>query len=173
MTHFVPRAALAALTVTAALALSACGSNPIADAVNGAVDNAVEGAVEAGVEKAVEANTGTDVDINVGGNASLPADFPSDVPTPNGGSIFSSIKVDEGWNVNYGWEGVDAGNAAVSDLVATLQAEGWTETSVSDMGEFKSWLYENDTYSVVITHLIDTSNDTVSMTYTVATKATV
>lgn len=172
MNRFVPRAALAALSLTAALTLSACGGNPISDAINGAVDNAVEDAVEAGVEQVVEANTGNDVDINVGGNASLPADFPSEVPTPSGGSIFSSIKVDEGWSVNYGWESADAGTAAISDLIATLQAEGWTEGNVSDLGEFKSWLYENDSYGIVIAEVIDSSNDTVSMSYTVTAKVT-
>ena len=160
------RVAATILAVACSLTLAACGSNPIKDAVN----NAAEDAVEAGVEKAVENQTGADVDINVGENASLPADFPSELPLPDGGSIVSSIKVDNGWGVNYAFDSADAGAASVSALTDAFVAQGWTESNVTDMGEFKAWVYENDSYVVSLAAITDTENNTSAVTYNVGTK---
>lgn len=152
---------LGTLTIASALFLSAC-SNPLEGAIEDAVGNAVEG----GVEQAIENESGGDVDINIGGDVDLPADFPSDIPVLDSGEMISSLKVDTGWIVN--WINVDAG--AIETFIGEFGGGGWSEISASDMGDFKAYAYENDTYQASVG--VVTDGETLSVTYTVSTKAT-
>ena len=151
---------LAALTIASALFVSAC-SNPLEGVIEDAVGNAVEG----GVEQAIENQSGGDVDINIGGDVDLPADFPSDVPVLAGGEMVSSLKVDNGWSVN--WTNVDQG--AIDTFLGEFTGGSWSEISAADMGEFKAYVYENDTYQASVSVITD--GDVLSVSYIVGTKA--
>ncbi len=146
MTNLKSRAALAVLAMIAAGSLAACGGNPIKKAVNNAVENAVEG----GVEKAMENAAGGDVDINVntdGSAVSLPANFPSGIPLPDGGKLISTFGTEDGWNLAY--LVTDTGPA--NGLVDKYKSDSsWTlgQESVSD--GFSMWTFTGASYGVVI-----------------------
>ncbi len=72
--------AVAVLGLGLALTLSGCFANPLEQLTNGLV--------EGGVEQIIEDQTGVDVNID-GSGASLPDNWPADVPTVDGNVQFS------------------------------------------------------------------------------------
>lgn len=111
--------------------LSAC-ANPL--------EAAVEGLIEGGVENAVEGATGVDIDVDSGSGASLPADWPSDVPVAEG-RIISALAIDGIYSVSI--ETTDAA-AAEAGLQALLDA-GFTTIAEQDYGvELRSWVMERE-----------------------------
>ena len=146
MTNLKSRAALAALALIAAGLLSACGGNPIKNAVDDAVGNAVEN----GVEGAIENAAGDDVDINVnvdGSAVDLPSSFPSGIPLADGGTLVSTLATDEGWNLTYSAKNGDPADG----LVAKFKADSsWEMTTESVSTGFSSWMFSNAAYSVVL-----------------------
>jgi hypothetical protein len=135
--------ATAAGVIGGALLLSGC-SNPIDDAIDNAVEGAVENAVEEGVEKAIEAESGGDVDIEVGSSVSLPEDFPTDIPLPDGGTLIASLRVEQSWSLSYEVDSL----AQADELVQEFG--DWTQESVVDQGTNKFWILSNDNYVVTI-----------------------
>ncbi len=164
MTHLKSRAALAALAMIAAGLLSACGGNPIKNAVDDAVGNAVEN----GVENAIENAAGEGVDINVnpdGGSVNLPDDFPSGIPLPEG-AILNGTYSDpgSGWNLTYSM----TSSGPADDLVAKYKADSsWTNTYESVSAEMSSWLFDNGTHQVVFLSIGDADEYVMSLTVTV------
>jgi len=157
MTTMKTRAALVALVMIAAGSVSACGSNPIKDAV----DNAVGNAVENGVEKAVgaAAGEGTDIDLDMDGSgASLPDSFPDDIPRPDG-NLTMAVSQEDGWMLAF----APSDFSAVEALVAEY-GSGWTKQSETDYGEWKTWAFQNDDYLAMINAIDDGEGWTTSMT---------
>ncbi len=135
--------AIAALSVGLALTLSGCFANPLEQLTNGLV--------EGGVEQIIEDQTGVDVDID-GTGASLPDNWPADVPTVPGDVLFSASS--EGtFNA-----AITVPNAAAVEEAYTLLLDaGFTEIAALDLGEgASSRAYENGSYTVgVVTGVND------------------
>lgn len=129
--------ALSAAAVLLAAGLSAC-TNPI--------DQLVQGGVEQGVEEAIEQATGGKVDIDTGGGASLPSDFPADVPVPPG-TITSSLTTDGIFQIMTTLDDVAQG----ADFAEEIEAAGYTLTTSQDLGEMKVWILENGTWTLSVT----------------------
>ncbi len=157
MTIMKTRVALVALVMIAAGAVSACGSNPVKDAVDGAVGNAVENGVEQAVGAA--AGDGTDIDLDFdGGGASLPDNFPDDIPRPDG-KLTAAVSSADGWTLAFA--PTDASN--VEALVGEF-GSGWTLQSETDYGEWKTWAFQNDDHLAMINAIDDGEGWTISMT---------
>lgn len=138
MPRLLPVAAAATLV---AVLLTGC-ANPLEQLVEGGVENIVE--------ETIEGTTGGTVDIDADGSASVPDDFPADVPLPPGAPV-SSFTVDNVYQLTYA---VDDASVAES-LVAELVADGYAEIAASDLGELKTWIYDNDVHTVSISLLDD------------------
>lgn len=144
-----PAALLTAGLLT--LTLSGCFANPL------------EELTESGVEGIVEEATGVDVDVDSDGSASIPDDFPAEVPLPPG-SPTTSLDVDGTFQLTY-----QIDDAAVAEaLVEELVAGGYTELATSDLGQLKTWVYENATYTVSISLLTD--GDVIQLVESVSVK---
>jgi len=149
------RAALVALVLTAVGSLSACGGNPIKNAVDDAVGNAVD----QGTEKVIEQAAGGDADIDIdldGDGASLPGSFPDSIPRPDG-KLIMAVAADDGWQLAY--QPADA--SAVESIVAEFGS--WTMQAETDYGEWKSWQFVNDDYLVLLSAIQDDDGWSISM----------
>lgn len=142
--------ALSAATVLLGLGLTAC-TNPI--------DQLVQGGVEQGVEEAIEQATGGNVDIDTGGGASLPSDFPADVPVPPG-TITSSLTTDGIFQIMTTLDDVAQG----ATFAEEVEAAGYTLTTSQDLGEMKVWILENGTWTLSVTTI---DGESPSLSYTV------
>lgn len=129
--------AIAVLSLGVALTLSGCFANPL--------DQLTEGLVEGGVEQIIEDQTGVDVDVD-GTGASLPADWPADVPTIDGQVSFSAAANDTFSAA------ITVGSIADAERAFTDMTDaGFTEISALDLGEgAQTRIYENGTYNVGI-----------------------
>ena len=146
--------AIAALAAGLALALTGCFANPL--------DQLTEGLVEGGVEQIIEDQTGVDVDID-GTGASLPADWPADVPTVDGEVVFSA-SANGAYNA-----AITVASAADAERAFTDMTDaGYTEISALDLGEGAlTRVYENGTWSVSI--IVGVNDDgTAVVQYTIA-----
>ncbi|WP_395640212.1 hypothetical protein [Pseudolysinimonas sp.] len=131
-----PAALLTAGLLT--LTLAGCFANPL------------EELTESGIEGIVEEATGVDVDVDSDGSASIPDGFPADVPIPPGLPV-TSLAVDNIFQLTYAIDDAAVAEAVVAELVAG----GYTEIATSDLGELKTWIYENDRYNVALSLLTD------------------
>jgi len=146
--------AIAALGVGLALTVSGCFANPL--------EQLTEGLVEGGIEQIVEDQTGVNIDVDgTGTGASLPDNWPADVPTVDGNVLFSASS-----------DGLFTAAITVSDAAAAQEAftalidAGFTETSFFDLGDGNSSkAFENATYNVgVITGVNEDGTATVQYT---------
>lgn len=146
--------AIAALGLGLALTLSGCFANPL--------EQLTEGLVEGGVEQIIEDQTGVDVDVD-GSGASLPADWPADVPTVDGDVNFSASA-----NGTFTAALTVPNAAAAEDAFTQLLDAGFTEVSALDLGDGSATrVYENGTYNVAV--IIGTNDDgTAIVQYTIA-----
>lgn len=138
--------------LVAALGLSGC-ANPIEQLVNKGVEQALEGAIG-----------GTDgkVDLNTGDGASLPADWPSEIPTPNGEVQFS-VAADKGFMVTF-----IADKAEVDSALQKLSGAGFTEEGNIAAGDSRVISMKNDSWTVGITVTKESGGDRQLMAYIVA-----
>jgi len=154
-----PRFALAGLGLAAAFTLSAC-ANPL--------DSLVENVVSGGVENLIENELGGDVDINIpgsGGSASLPASWPSDVPTPAGDVIFS-LGTPGNWSATI----LVPSQAVVDQAFADLESAGYTLTTEADFGGLISKVYDTDTRTVTIGVISEEGVDGINVQFTIIDK---
>lgn len=119
----------------------------IAVGLSGCFGNPVESVIESTVEEAVEGATGVEVDVDTdGGGATLPADFPSDLPMPEG-KLISSLAVDGTFVLAFEVTDQNAG----ANLAQQFKDMGWVEEAAADMGELKTWVYfDGDARAVTI-----------------------
>lgn len=94
------------LLALASLTLAGC-ANPIDEIITQGTQNAIEGAIEGATENA-------DIDINTGGGASVPADWPSEVPLPDG-EVQMSVKADGSFSLTM--------LAEAAEVEATIRAD--------------------------------------------------
>jgi hypothetical protein len=116
------------------------------------------------VQGAIENATGTQLDLP---GASVPKDFPSEVPLAQGQVIFglgAGKDADKAWNVTIK---VDSG--AFAAITSQLQSAGFTLQNDADKtyGD-NGGLFTSDKYSVLVVVSDDGSNGTVA-NYTVTT----
>jgi len=144
--------AVAVLGLGLALTLSGCFANPLEQLTNGLV--------EGGVEQIIEDQTGVDVNID-GSGASLPDNWPADVPTVDGQVIFSA-SADSTFSA-----AITVADAAAAQNAFTLLIDaGFTESAFFDLGDgTSSKAFENGTYNVgVITAVNEDGTATVQYT---------
>lgn len=130
--------------VVAVLALTACapslpgpwGANPIEDAI--------------------EQETGGQVDL--GGHATVPADWPAELPLP-AGDLLAAVAVDGSHSLTYRVADEGVGERLVAQLVAL----GFAELAAADYGELVSHSLERDGWTVVVGWLV--ADDAVTLTY--------
>ena len=150
------RAALVALVLFAVGSVSACGGNPIKNAVDDAVGNAVDKGAEKVIEQAAGDDADIDIDIN-GDGASLPDTFPDSIPRPDGKLVLASAQQD-GWQLAY-----EPQDASVVESLISEYGSGWTSQAETDYGELKSWQFVNDDYLVIISAIQDDDLWTISL----------
>lgn len=139
-----------AATVLMSGALVGC-ANPL--------EQLVQQGAERAIEETIERESGVDVDIDNGGGASVPADFPAELPQPDG-RLNSAIKTEELWMLVYEIDDV----SAAEGLAAWFVDNGYTEIGASDAGGLRTWIYESEAYNVSLGML---EVDTISLQYTV------
>jgi len=124
-------AAPIALCAVLALGLTGCFTNPL--------DQITEGISEGLVEGVVEGATGVDVDVSGDGtSASLPSDWPAEVPAPSG-KIIASFSVNNSYSAT-----IDVGDDATAAAgVEAIAASGFEITSETDLGGLKIYGLEN------------------------------
>lgn len=110
------------------------------------------------LEDAIEQETGGQVDL--GDAASVPADWPTELPLPDG-RLISAVSVDGGHSLIF----TIADESVGEDLVADVAALGFEEVAVSDMGELVTYVLERDGWNVTIGWLL---TDEIALTYTSA-----
>lgn len=143
------------LTLAATLSLSGCFANPL--------DNLVEDVVGGGVENLIEEKLGEDVDINIpgeDGGATLPDNWPSDVPTPEGEVIFSAA-AEGGFQAS-----IQVSDQSVVDaLYADLEAAGYTLEGEADLGGLVSRNYVGPDFGIVVGSISDEETGQVTVQY--------
>lgn len=169
----------AVTAVAGALVLASCSPGDL-------LDSAVESAVEKGIESATGSEIDVDEDggnlsiktedgeVSFGGGAELPDGFPeADVPLIDG-EIISAMRIQnetsDGFGINMTVQGTIAD--VHDEAAGLLQGAGFTETTVSDLGEMRSSGYEGsgDVAGVVLTSMADTDEGTVVVGYVVTMK---
>lgn len=109
-----------------------------------------------GIEDIIEQETGGQVDL--GGNASLPADWPSELPLPDG-DLIAVIAADGTHALTY-----RIANEAVAErLVADLEAIGFVETAGADLGELVTKSLARDAWTVTVGWVL---GDEIALNYT-------
>lgn len=142
------------LVALASLTLVGC-ANPIDEIITQGTQNAIEGAIEGATGNA-------DIDINTGGGASVPADWPSEVPLPDG-EVQMSVKADGSFSLT-----MLADAAEVEATVERIKAAGFTDDGSIDVGETRILALKNDLWSVGITITEDPSSGKTMMMYIVS-----
>jgi len=117
-------------------------------------------AEEKAMEKAIEKQTGGKASVNIdknsfsvktkdgeftmtsGGDAKIPDDFPSDVFVYKGSTVFSTLKVPDGQQVQL--TSKDAVSKVADAYKKEMTAKGWTEESTVTMGEQVVLSYQKD-----------------------------
>ena len=160
-------ASIAGLTLASALVLTGCAGlveNAVDSAVDKAAEEVAENVAENAIERAIEADSGLDADIDLGldgSGASVPSDFPSEVPLPDGFDLSLAMKVSGGFSLSY----ASSDRGKVDAYIAKFG--GWEETFSSDMGELRSWGFSNGAWSVTIGDIQSSSDGEVMLTVTV------
>lgn len=95
-----------------------------------------------GLEEVIEQETGGEVDF---GGASLPADWPAELPLP-AGDLVSSISSEGTQVLTYRIDDPSVGER----LVADLESLGFTTTTTSDMGELVATVLDRDGWMVTV-----------------------
>ena len=135
-----PRTRAALLVPTLGLAsvllLSGCMpsvSDIVADATGVSVDE--NGAT-------IETDEGT---VEVSTNAEVPADFPAELPQPDG-QLVGVITTPGSWNLTY--EGVEAD--AVDQMIATIAGSGYELVTDGTTADGRMASYQNDQWVVTV-----------------------
>ncbi len=153
------RNVLAATSVVAVslgltLGLSAC-ANPLQAVSDQVAENLVEGAVE----------SQTDVDVEIDGGT-IPASWPTDVPTPTGKIV--TVFCGDGMGCSGSFEVADA-KGEFDTFVAALLGRGFTQSmDLSSEGNYLG-VFENATTSVTVSTATDGSSSTGNVLVIIAT----
>lgn len=103
--------------------------------------------------------TGNDTELTVGTAATLPEDFPTDVPIYTGATLtstFSSVGI-AGHSV--AMETADATTAVLAFYKDQMAANGWTQQSAFDVGGAVQRTYAKDGSTVALTLSRDATRD--------------
>jgi hypothetical protein len=128
--------------------------------------------VQQGAEQAAENATGGDVDLNLDGSgASLPADWPAEVPVIDG-EIEASVRLGEGSETTWS---VTVTIVSVTEAWATIKSDFEAAGFVSDFESVSSegtlGSFSNGTHSAIVT-LADDGSGNATATYVVSLVAT-
>jgi hypothetical protein len=111
---------------------------------------------------------GDDGDLQFGSGSEFPAEWPGDVPRPEGIEVQSGIAVDDDATTSVVVTGTVAASAEswAADYVAELEAAGFEETATFEAGTDVTSSLENDEWNVVVvtTAVGDTTRVSVTVT---------
>ncbi len=107
------------------------------------------------LEEAIEQETGGQVDL--GDAASVPADWPAELPRPEG-RLITAVSVDGGHTLIYTIADESVGERLVAEVVAL----GFEEIGSSDLGDLVSHVLERDGWTVTIGWVL---TDEIALTY--------
>ncbi len=124
---------IVALSAGLTLALSGCFANPL--------EQLTEGLIEGGVEQLIEQGSGLDIDF--GDGASLPSDWPAELPVPQGEILLSGSA--DGTSTL----AMNTTVALAESGLANLLDSGFSVVQEQAVGDgTKVYILENDSYSV-------------------------
>ena len=140
------RAAAVVVGLSTAFSLSGCGA--IKDAVSDKVDDAVAQATEDAKDAVEDALVTGDANVDLGldGEASLPDNFPSELPQPDG-KLTQTLSDDASWTLAYSIDSIDQ---AIELIDWYKSADGFTVTQEADGAGVASATFSSDAYSVEI-----------------------
>ena len=95
---------------------------------------AQERAGEAILERTIESQTGGNVEIDVGGGASLPKNFPDDVPRYPGAEYVSALVTDEGKVAIANFKTEDSAHDVQAWFKSEIEANGYELDTVFEIG---------------------------------------
>ena len=182
------RAGAPVLLVLALAATSpACGGGGDDDRANEAADQLAEQIAESGAGKDADVDIDSSsgqVDVSTdegemsfGDQTELPADFPEDVPLPDGAQLTSAMSSGSGDSA--GWTVIgdlpDATDSTYDELVARFTGAGWTTTSDSSSdtggGTASTAMLDNGTWQVVLSVQVGVEGTPDSFSYLVTPAA--
>lgn len=158
---------IAGLTLASALVLTGCASlveNAVDSAVDKAAEEAAENIAENAIERAIESDLGEDASVDLGldgSGASVPSDFPSSVPLPDGVDLQTAIKASGGFTLMYSTHDRSTVDAYVAKF------GGWEESHSSDLGEMRTWAFVGDSWNVSVADIASGSDGQVMLSVTV------
>jgi len=133
-----PRATLLVTTLAVGSVLLLSGCMP-------SVSDILEDATGISVDEngaSIETDEGT---VEVGATTEVPADFPAELPQPNG-QLMGVITTPGSWNLSY--EGVEA--ESVEQIIETLSGSGYELVTDGTTGDGRVASYQNDTWVVTV-----------------------
>jgi len=146
------RVTAAVISALGVFALTAC-ANPIEQLVQQGTTSAIENLVEQQTGGKVDINSDGDGGITIetedgssidfGTSSKVPDSWPG-LPLPNG-NLVSSYATGSEFALTY-----QSSEADIEKLIASLQGQGFEETSSMDMGELKSRTLENAKHQVTL-----------------------
>lgn len=160
-----------------------CGGSGDEDSANTAADELAEQIAESGGGKDTDVDIDSesgqvdvsteDGEMSFGDQTELPADFPEDVPLPDGAQLTSAMSSGSGDSA--GWTVIgdlpDATDGTYGELVARFTAAGWTTTSdsASDTGggTASTAMLDNGTWQVVVSVQVGVEGTPDSFSYLV------
>jgi hypothetical protein len=132
------RGALAAtLLLPLALALAGC-ANPIEQLIESGTGTQIDTDGDGGFT--IETDDGT---VQVGGSAELPADFPSELPLPDG-TLLSSVTAEGQWTLTY----EDVSAEEVDELIGYFTDDGYEQLVMTTATDGRQFVYQNAQWSV-------------------------
>ncbi|MCS0498463.1 hypothetical protein [Protaetiibacter mangrovi] len=152
------RGALAAtLLLPLALALTGC-ANPIEQLIESGTGTQIDTDGDGGFT--IETDDGA---VQVGGSTELPADFPGELPLPDG-TLLSTVTAEGQWSLSY--DGVSAGSA--EEILAYLDANGFEQLALTQTADACQFTYQSDQW--VVTGLWGSGESGAGMFYAVAAR---
>jgi hypothetical protein len=108
------------------------------------------------VEDAIESTTGGQIDV--GTSASIPADWPAELPVPEG-KIITAMSIDGTHTITMQIADAEVAKKLVADLIS----RGFVEDGVADYGQLVTHVLSRDGWNVQVAWVI--SDDGVLLTY--------
>lgn len=157
------------VSLVVALGLSGCGKKLTEKAMEKALEKATNEAVDLDLDQ----NGGLKVNTNegewsLGSKASVPSDFPSDMPVYSGAQVISSAKDNNPTTWSVILQTSDSMEKVYTYYQTQLAAKGWTVDSTYDYGEIKSLGVSKTGYSGTV--MVSKSDEKTAITLTVAVK---
>jgi hypothetical protein len=149
--HRLTAVALTGLLALGIPALAGCG-NVAENAIEQAAGDAIGGDVELS-DGGLTVTNSDGTQMQLGENMSVPDNWPSGLPTYDGGSLVSVVVEGDGSTVNAVWTTEEAAEDAAATYGAALESAGYTAGTTSNMAGMANTEYTGGEYTVNVTAL--------------------